>query len=96
MNDYLKIGLHSAGFFEKIAVSKFFEKKAVSDVYEKWQLANSHTARRSFATNAVLDGMPIQIVMKFTGHKSEIEFLKYIRASGIEVASRFADHAFFK
>ncbi len=96
MNNYIKTALRSASFVEKITVTKFFEKKGLSDVYEKWELANTHTGRRSFATNAVLDGLPIQVVMKFTGHKSEIEFLKYIRASGIEVAARFANHPFFK
>ena len=48
-------------------------------VLNKYEKIGAHTARRSFATMAYLDGgFPKEMVMKFTGHKSEREFDKYI------------------
>lgn len=40
-----------------------------------------HTGRRSFCTNAFLEGIPVLSIMDVTGHKSEKTFLKYIKAS---------------
>lgn len=50
-----------------------------SKVVYKYQKIGAHSARRSFATMAYLDGhFPKQMIMEFTGHKSEREFDKYI------------------
>lgn len=46
----------------------------------------THTARRTFATNAYLDGLPTQFIMKITGHKTEQEFRKYLCLDGEENA----------
>src|SRR5699024_10070203 len=53
--------------------------KKVSTEYKKWQLVSSHVARRSFATNAYLQGIPTLTIMAVTGHKTEKAFLRYIR-----------------
>lgn len=50
----------------------------------------SHTARRSFATNAVLAGMDISLIMKITGHATEKEFRKYVRIDDVLAASKSA------
>jgi integrase len=50
----------------------------------------SHTARRSFATNAVLAGMDISLIMKITGHATEKEFRKYVRMDDVLAASKSA------
>lgn len=55
----------------------------------KYQLIQTHTARRSFATNAVLSGIPISFIMAITGHKTEIEFRKYVRIDDIQSAIQF-------
>lgn len=44
-------------------------------------LISSHTARRTFATNAFLEGLPPLTIMSITGHKTEKAFLKYIKAT---------------
>lgn len=44
----------------------------------KWKLVSSHTARRSFATNLYKKSHNSLMVMKFTGHTTEENFLKYI------------------
>jgi len=62
----------------------------------KWELITTHTARRSFATNAFLSGIPTISIMKITGHKTERSFLKYIRIDKLQNAIKLAEHPFFK
>lgn len=51
----------------------------VSTKVHKWELVSSHTARRTFATNCYLDGIPTRTIMRITGHKKEDDFFRYIR-----------------
>jgi integrase len=46
---------------------------------KKYQLIASHTGRRTFATNAVLKGIPIPLIMKITGHETIAAFQRYVR-----------------
>lgn len=84
-----------AGIKQVVSVSHYRGRKLVLRSYEKWQLVSSHTARRSFATNAYLAGIPIIEIMKFTGHKSSSAFMAYIRITGQEAATNYANHPFF-
>jgi hypothetical protein len=43
-----------------------------------------------------LDGVPNLSIMKITGHKTEREFLKYIRVSKEETAEMLANHEYFR
>jgi site-specific recombinase XerD len=59
-------------------------KRGREDVIEekpRHDLITIHTGRRSFCTNAFLNGVPVLSIMDITGHKSEKTFLKYIKAS---------------
>lgn len=53
---------------------------------EKWQMLSTHVARRSFATNQYKAGIPTLTIMAITGHKTEKDFLRYIRATPKEHA----------
>jgi integrase len=46
---------------------------------QKWELISSHTCRRTFCTLKFLDGMPAMAIMKFSGHKTERNFMRYLR-----------------
>jgi integrase len=70
--------------------------KTVTKTEPKWKLVGSHTARRSFATNAYLSGVPTISIMKMTGHKTEASFMKYIKITLTENAKILQDHSFFK
>lgn len=59
-------------------------------------LLGTHTARRTFATNAYLAGLNPLDIMKITGHKSTSSFFNYIRCDNLEVALKISDHDFFK
>ena len=54
----------------------------------------SHTARRSFATNAYAAGVPLQSIMTVTGHSREERLKTYLRLQdqekGIIAANAFA------
>ncbi len=57
----------------------------------KYEYITSHVARRSFATNAYKRGIGTILIMAMTGHKSEKEFLKYIKISDEENADLFEE-----
>lgn len=64
--------------------------------YEKCDMVTSHTARRSFATNAYKAGLPSLSIMQITGHTTESSFMRYIRVSKEENAIALQEHAFFR
>jgi integrase len=59
--------------------------------YKKYELISSHCCRRSFASNhyGKLDTLTI---MKITGHKTESQFLKYIKVTPREYAERLKEY----
>jgi len=63
--------------------------------HQKWELITVHTARRSFATNAYLAGVPTISIMKITGHRTESAFMKYIKISQEQNADLLSSHPFF-
>jgi integrase len=59
---------------------------------ELWECISSHTARRTWATNAYLSKFPVVEIMKITGHKSEAVFSKYLKISKLDAAKNYATH----
>lgn len=59
------------------------------------ELICTHTARRTFATNAYLAGINPLDIMKITGHRSFCSFNRYIRCDNLAVALRLSEHEFF-
>jgi integrase len=65
-------------------------------IVEKKDEISTHTARRSFATNAYLSrSMQVYEIMNCTGHKSESSFLKYLKLDGLDYAKLAAESKFF-
>jgi hypothetical protein len=62
---------------------------------KKCDLICTHTARRSGCSNMYLAGISPLDIMKISGHKTEKEFLKYIRISKEETAVSLANHPYF-
>jgi len=73
--------------FEKVVTRSGVPERTI---YKKFELIQSHTARRSFATNAYLSGVPAITIMAITGHKTEKSFMLYIKANGMEHAMLLA------
>lgn len=96
MNKYLKEIGEGAKIKGKIQVTITKGGELKKDTHNKFKLISTHTARRSFASNCHLAGIPAITIMKITGHKTESSFLRYIRISQEENANKLLDHPFFK
>lgn len=74
---------------EKKIDGKMVFRKTVGN-YSKYELVSSHICRRSFATNhyGKLDTLTI---MKITGHKTEKQFLDYIKITPREYAIKLKE-----
>ena len=95
MNDYLKEIGEKAEISETIKMAITRGGKTENTLHKKYELITTHTARRSFATNAYLMDVPSISIMKITGHKTESSFMKYIRISQEDNANKLSNHAFF-
>jgi len=62
----------------------------------KHEFITSHTARRSFCTNAYLSGMPVYDIMQLSNHSTEKVFYNYIKVKDIGRAKKIGSHSFFK
>lgn len=70
--------------------------KIGNDHVKKSDMITTHTARRSFATNAYLSrSLDVYQIMRCTGHKSESSFLRYLKLDGKDFAIQAADSKFF-
>lgn len=85
-----------AGIDEMVSKTISQGSKKRTETFPKYDLITTHTARRSFATNAYLAGVPTIAILKITGHKTEQAFLKYIKVSQEENARFMMEHPFFK
>jgi site-specific recombinase XerD len=79
-NQYLKEVTQKSKLLQE-TYSKTVTKGGVTTTEHipRWQLTSSHTARRTFATNAYERGVPTLSIMAITGHKTEKAFLSYIK-----------------
>lgn len=62
----------------------------------KYKLICTHTARRSFCTNAYNSGMPPYDIMSISGHSNEYTLYNYIKVEKQETAIRVAKHPFLQ
>lgn len=77
-NDYVKEVCRIAQVDELHEVFTDKGKLTVSTKEPKHKLITTHTGRRTFATNLLIKGVPPEIVMKYTGHKSYTSFKNYV------------------
>ena len=94
-NRYIKEVVKVAGIDETITTKITKGGLKIVQSTEKYNLVSSHTARRSFATNAFLGEVPSISIMKITGHKTESAFMKYIKMSAKDNAIKMKSHKFF-
>ena len=92
MNDYLKEVCQLAGIDSKESKAQTKGGKRITKTFEKWQMVSTHTARRSFATNMYLLGIPALTIMQITGHRTEKAFMRYIKLDREQHAKVMALH----
>ena len=91
-NRLLKQLAVKAGFTAPVEVSTAAGKA----VKQKWELVTTHTARRSFCTNAYLANIPLPAIMALSGHSKTQTFMSYIRITAEENATQLLTHSFFR
>ena len=96
INEYIKEVGRKAKINELITVQRTRGGRKITELIPKYSLIVSHTARRSFCTNAYLSKMPTIDIMSISGHSTEREFYKYIKVTPQERAVKIADSAFFQ
>ena len=83
MNEYVKELGELCGIDEPITKVYLKGSKRIEEVFPKYALLSTHTARRTFISNAIMMGIPPQVVMKWTGHSDYKAMKPYI-----EIADR--------
>lgn len=96
INEYIKEAGRLAKIEEVVLLEKIIDGKTQKIEVPKYSLIQSHTARRSFCTNAYLSKMPVIDIMAISGHSTEREFYKYIKVTPKERAVKISESNFFK
>jgi site-specific recombinase XerD len=87
-NDYLKEAARLAKINSVFIKTENINGMRIEKKYPKHELISTHTARRSFCTNAYKDNIPTLSIMAISGHRTEKAFLKYIKVDGEEHAKK--------
>lgn len=95
LNRKIKDVAEEAGITQQIEHHKVKGGLEVLAKTAKNKLITSHTARRSGLSNWYNAGIPSQYLMKLSGHKTEREFLKYLKLSQDDVAKILSKHDYF-
>lgn len=78
MNIHMKNLFKAAGFTEMITDVTYRAGQRLEHTCEKWEKIGTHVGRKSFICNALALGVPINIVMKWTGHSDYKSMKPYI------------------
>ena len=78
MNNYLKDLCELCGINRPITQTHYRGSERVEETLPKYELVGTHTGRRTFICNALMLGIPAEIVMKWTGHADYESMKPYI------------------
>lgn len=79
-----------AGITTSVFLIKNVRGKIVEVQKSKYSMISSHTCRRTFCTLKFLKGMPTAAIMKFSGHKTERSFMKYLKLDMEVTAAKYS------
>ena len=95
VNDYIKKVGAKVKINEPVHVESIKGGMRIKKTIPKHDLIKTHTARRSGCTNMYLADISVIDIMKISGHKTEREFLKYIKITKEETAKNLINHPYF-
>lgn len=78
MNMYLKDLCELCGLNQPITQTYYKGSERIEETAPKYELIGTHTGRRTFICNALMLGIPAEIVMKWTGHSDYKAMKPYI------------------
>ena len=81
MNHYLKMLCELCEFNEPITIIQYLNGTRHEFTYPKWHVVSTHTGRKSFICNALAAGIPVHVVMKWTGHSDYKAMKPYIEVA---------------
>lgn len=84
LNQYVKELCKKAKIDQPVEITDIKGGKKTRQKVPKHELISSHTARRSFATNLYLQGIPVHSIMAVTGHRTERAFLTYLKLTNMQ------------
>jgi site-specific recombinase XerD len=90
-NASLKVIGNLSGIDESIKFSYKKGNKAIPVIKPKYDWITSHTCRRSFCTNELLAGTPVELIMKISGHKSVKDFYRYVKVTSEQAAEKIKE-----
>lgn len=95
LNLHIKTVAEMAEITEPVMVESVKGGLTIKARIPKNKLIKTHTARRSGCTNMYLSKIPSIDIMKISGHKTEREFLNYIKVTKEETARNLINHPYF-
>lgn len=81
MNVYLKKLCRLCGINSPVTKVCYRGGRREEKIYAKWELVGTHAARRTFICFALENGIPPQVIMKWTGHSDYHSMRPYIEIS---------------
>ncbi|MBQ3656812.1 MAG: integrase catalytic domain-containing protein [Bacteroidales bacterium] len=75
----LKIICEKLGFNTPIEITYYQGTERRTEVKPKYELITTHTARKTFVVNSIRLGIPVEIVMRWTGHKTLAAMRPYLK-----------------
>lgn len=94
MNAYLKEICEICGINKPVTVTYYKGNERIDKVHPKYELIGTHAGRRTFICNAIMMGIPPQVVMKWTGHcdyqsmKPYIDIADKVKAEAMKLFDR--------
>lgn len=67
-----------AGFDDDVMISEYRGGRRVDKVAKKYEVLTFHSGRRTFISNALTLGIPVQVVMQWSGHSDYHSMRPYI------------------
>jgi site-specific recombinase XerD len=96
LNKQIKVLGKLAGLTENIMYTKTIGNKIKKFTQPKYELLKTHTARRSFASNLLVRGVPEAYIMAVTAHSTVSSFRKYVaQVRKDTLTSKLADFDFW-
>lgn len=87
MLKYIKLSGQKAGITRLHNVTDDRGGNVITERIEAYNLIGTHTARRSYISNMLKRGYDSHILMKITGHTTEIAFKKYAKLTSEDAAN---------
>lgn len=96
INERIKSICKRAKIDNEYSIERTFGTIIKVDTKPKYKFIATHTARRSFCTNAYMANVPVHHIMAISGHKTEKIFLNYVKVEKKFEAIKIAENKFFQ